>query len=188
MYTIVANGDNISSGINFYLVDTKEQLNKLYPRPGSKAYVVEDSKTYILTHKKSGERWIEFKHVLTKYVDDSIEKALANFTGDIDPETIKAMINEELTYFNWNSNNAFIQAVNTNIHSYLQNNSYMTQSQVEAMIQDAIKNIVYPDYSDLSDYLTKVEAERRFVQVYNEPENSKELVYVAGVTITDILK
>lgn len=185
MYTIVANGDNISSGINFYLVDTKEQLNKLYPRPGSKAYVIEDSKTYILSHKKSSDRWMEYKHVLTKYVDDSIEKALAEFTGDIDPETIRTMIENELAYFNWEQNSAFIQAVNSVIRDFLGNSSYVTKDQVEAMIADAIKGMVYPDL-DLSEYLTKLEAARRFVQVHNESGNDTDLIYVAGVTLQDI--
>lgn len=187
MYTIVANGDNISSGINFYLVDTKEQLNNLYPRPGSKAYVLEDSKTYILSHKKSSDRWMEYKHVLTKYVDDSITKALAEFTGDIDPETIRAMITDELAYFDWEQNSAFTQAVNSVIRDFLSSSAYVTKDQVETMIAEAIKGMVYPDL-DLSEYLTKLEAERRFVQVHNEPENDKALIYVAGATIGDILK
>lgn len=186
MYTIVANGDNISSGINFYLVDTKEQLNQLYPRPGSKAYVLEDSKTYILSHKKNSDRWMEHKHVLTKYVDESIDTALKNFKG-IDPEVVRAMIADELAYFNWEQNSAFIQAVNSVISDFLGNNAYVTKNQVEEMIAAAIQGTVCPDL-DLSEYLTKLEAERRFVQVHNEPENDKALIYVAGATIGDILK
>lgn len=185
MYTIVANGDNISSGINFYLVDTKDQLNQLYPRPGSKAYVIEDSKTYILSHRRTGERWVEYKHVLTTYVDESIDKALKNFTGDIDPETIRTMIANELAYFNWEQNSAFTQAVNSMIGNFLDGSTYVTKDQVDAMIADAIKGMVYPDL-DLSAYLTKLEAKRRFVQVYNEPDNDTDLIYVAGVTLQDI--
>ena len=183
MYTIVANGDNISSGINFYLVDTKEQLNKLYPRPGSKAYVIEDSKTYILSHKKSLDRWIEYKHVLTKYVDDSIEKALKNFTGDIDPETIEQMIGEQLNQFAWNQNEAFKTAVNAEIYEYLKTGQYITQDQLQKAIDQIYKDVVVPD---LSAYLTKADAKRRFVQVNGEDENDTDLIYVAGVTLQDI--
>ena len=183
MYTIVANGDNISSGINFYLVDTKEQLNQLYPRPGSKAYVVEDSKTYILTHKKTTDRWVEYKHVLTKYVDESIDKALKNFTGDIDPDTIKRMIEEQLNQFAWDTNTAFKTAVNAEIEGYLTTNKYVTESQLKKAIDKIYEDVVAPD---LSAYLTKEDAKRRFVQVHGEVENDIDLVYVAGATLADI--
>lgn len=183
MYTIVANGDNISSGINFYLVDTKEQLNNLYPRPGSKAYVLEDSKTYILTHKKTTDRWVEYKHVLTKYVDESIDKALKNFTGDIDPETIKQMIGEQLDQFAWNTNEAFKTAVNIEIEGYITTGKYVTESQLKAAIEKIYEDVVTPD---LSAYLTKADAKRRFVQVNGEVENDIDLVYVAGATLADI--
>lgn len=183
MYTIVANGDNISSGINFYLVDTKEQLNNLYPRPGSKAYVLEDSKTYILSHKKTTDRWVEYKHVLTKYVDESIDKALKNFTGDIDPETIKRMIGEQLDQFAWDTNEAFKIAVNVEIEGYLTTNKYVTENQLQAAIDQIYADVVAPD---LSAYLTKKEAKKRFVQIYGEEDNDIDLVYVAGVTLADI--
>lgn len=183
MYTIVANGDNISSGINFYLVDTKEQLNQLYPRPGSKAYVVEDAKTYILTHKKTTDRWVEYKHVLTKYVDESIDKALKNFTGDIDPETIEQMIGEQLDQFAWNKNDAFKAAVNAEIEGYLTTNKYVTENQLQKAIDKIYEDVVAPD---LSAYLTKKDAKRRFVQVHGEEENDIDLVYVAGATLADI--
>lgn len=184
MYTIVANGDNISSGINFYLVDTKEQLNRLYPRPGSKAYVVEDSKTYILTHKKSGERWIEFKHVLTKYVDESIQKTLDGFTGEVKPETIQQMINEELNVFDWNGNETFKSAVNTEIIGYMETKKYVTETELKAAIDKIYQDAVVPD---LSKYLLTADAERRFVQVNNEPDNDQDLIYVAGgVTLQEI--
>lgn len=183
MYTIVANSDNISSGINFYLVDTKEQLNQLYPRPGSKAYVVEDSKTYILTHKKTTDRWVEYKHVLTKYVDESIDKALKNFTGDIDPETIERMIGEQLDQFAWNKNEAFMIAVNAEIEGYIATGEYVTESQLNAAIEKIYEDVVAPD---LSAQLTKEDAKRRFVQVSGEVENDIDLVYVTGVTLADI--
>lgn len=183
MYTIVANGDNISSGINFYLVDTKEQLNQLYPRPGSKAYVVEDSKTYILTHKKTTDRWVEYKHVLTKYVDESIDKALKNFTGDIDPATIERMIGEQLDQFAWDKNEAFKTAVNVEIEGYITTGKYVTESQLKVVVDQIYADVIAPD---LSIYLTKEEAKKRFVQVHGEVENDIDLIYVAGVTLEDI--
>lgn len=183
MYTIVANGDNISSGINFYLVDTKEQLNQLYPRPGSKAYVVEDSKTYILTHKKTTDRWVEYKHVLTKYVDESIDKALKNFTGDIDPATIERMIGEQLDQFAWDKNEAFKTAVNAEIEGYITTGKYVTESQLKVVVDQIYADVIAPD---LSAYLTKADAKRRFVQVNGEVENDIDLVYVAGATLADI--
>ena len=183
MYTIVANGDNISSGINFYLVDTKEQLNQLYPRPGSKAYVLDTQKTYILSHRKTSERWIEYKHVLTHYVDEAIEKALQNFTGDIDPDTIQKMIHNELDQFKWDDNEKFQAAVNSNIKKYLEDGKYVTEPQLQAAIDKIYQDIVAPD---LTNYLTKESAKKRFVQVHGEAENDTDLIYVAGVTLQDI--
>jgi hypothetical protein len=41
--------------------------------------VVEDSKTYILSHKKGPGRWTEYKPALAGYVDEAINAALSNF-------------------------------------------------------------------------------------------------------------
>lgn len=80
MYSIIANGNDISEGVNTYLADFVAELNKIRTRPGSKAYVIEDGKTYILTN--SGE-WKEFYSALKKYVDDKL--------AGIDTETINEL-------------------------------------------------------------------------------------------------
>lgn len=183
MYTIVANGDNISSGINFYLVDTKEQLNNLYPRPGSKAYVISNATTYILSHRKTGERWVEYKHVLVKYVDDAIQKALESFTGDVTEETILEMISKEIASYNWEADKEFQSILETNLYKMLEEGHYITEADLEAKVQDLCLKIVPPM---LKDFLTKEEAARRFVQVHGEVDNDINLVYVTGVTLTDI--
>jgi hypothetical protein len=81
MYSIIANNDNIVFGVNTYLSDTVAELKTIRRAvAGSKAYVVEDGKTYILTN--SGE-WKEFYSALKKYVDDKL--------AGIDTETIKEL-------------------------------------------------------------------------------------------------
>ncbi len=81
MYSIIANNDNIVFGVNTYLSDTVAELKTIRRAvAGSKAYVVEDGKTYILTN--NGE-WKEFYSALKKYVDDKL--------AGIDTETIKEL-------------------------------------------------------------------------------------------------
>lgn len=178
MYSIIASNNNISQGVNFYLVDTIAELKLIKARPGTKAYVLEDSNTYIMNHKKN---WYIFKSSLVGYVDIAIEEALKNFTGDIDPELIKTMINDELNEFNWSGNEAFRSAVNEQILEQLQQGNYVTEKRVIEIIKDNYGNIVMPD---LDLYLKKEEAQKLYVRVNDYDEEN--IIYVTGVTINDI--
>ena len=82
MFSIIATHDKTSFGINTYLVDTFGELSSIKTKPGSKAYVIEDGKTYILKH--NGE-WHEYYSALKTYVDDKFEKL------DISPEMLEEL-------------------------------------------------------------------------------------------------
>lgn len=127
MYSIIANGENISEGVNTYLSDSFAELRRIKTRPGSKAYVIEDGKTYILTH--SGE-WKEFYSALKKYVDDKISGL------NIDPEML-----EELRILVDQIENGNIEQL---IADKIEELNLVSADDVEAILQE--KN--YVSYND----------------------------------------
>ena len=60
MYSLYANDDNISYGIQRFIVDTEEDIDFLpiSTKPGSSALVIDTSSFYILNHSK---KWIKLK-------------------------------------------------------------------------------------------------------------------------------
>ena len=82
MFSIIATHDKTSFGINTYLADTFDELSQIKTKPGSKAYVIEDGKTYILKHNG---QWHEYYSALKVYVDSKFE------TLDISPEILEEL-------------------------------------------------------------------------------------------------
>ena len=60
MYSLYANDDNISYGIQKFILDTEEDIEFLpiSAKPGSSALVIDTSSFYILNHSK---KWVELK-------------------------------------------------------------------------------------------------------------------------------
>lgn len=60
MYSLYANDDDISYGIQKFIVDTEEDVEFLpkTAKPGSSALVIGSSRLYILNHEK---QWKEIK-------------------------------------------------------------------------------------------------------------------------------
>ena len=102
MYSVIANGERITPGINFYLTDTLEELQGLKKvQPASKGYVLADQKTYILNHK--GE-WVEYYPALKKYVDEQLAavdpalvEELKELLAQIESGDIDGKISAEVT-------------------------------------------------------------------------------------------
>lgn len=82
MFSVIATHNKVSVGINDYLVDSFAELAQLKTKAGSKAYVMEEGKTYLLGHNG---KWTEYYPALKKYIDDK-------FTNlDIDPEMLEEL-------------------------------------------------------------------------------------------------
>lgn len=127
MFSIIATHDKTSFGINTYLVDTFGELSSIKTKPGSKAYVIEDGKTYILKH--NGE-WHEYYSALKTYVDDKFEKL------DISPE----MLEELHILVDQIENGNIDQLIIDKIEEF----SLVSSTDVEAILQE--KN--YVSYND----------------------------------------
>lgn len=132
MYSIIANGNDISEGINTYLADFVAELNKIRTRPGSKAYVIEDGKTYILTN--SGE-WKEFYSALKKYVDDKFEKL------DISPEMLEELHILVDQIENGNINQLIVDKIeefnlvsSTDVEAILQEKNYVSYNDTDKIV------------------------------------------------------
>ena len=82
MFSVIATHNKTSVGVNFYLVDNYSDLSDIKTRSGSKAYVIENGKTYLLAH--NGE-WTEYYPALKKYIDDKFSNL------DISPEMLEEL-------------------------------------------------------------------------------------------------
>ena len=133
MYSIIANNDNIVFGVNTYLSDTVAELKTIRRAvAGSKAYVVEDGKTYILTN--SGE-WKEFYSALKKYVDDKFEKL------DISPEMLEELHILVDQIENGNINQLIVDKIeefnlvsSTDVEAILQEKNYVSYNDTEKIV------------------------------------------------------
>ena len=139
MYSILATHNKTSVGVNFYLADTYDEILSIKARPGSKAYVIEDEKTYILKH--SGE-WVEYYSSIKKYVDEKI--------GQINPdivEELKALI-EDL------ESGAIDEKIAEHVAEQLATEE--TQAQLVSMIKEG-SDLVTVDKLETYNYITEEE-------------------------------
>ena len=157
MYSIIATNNRVAQGVNFYLIDTLGELSQLIAKPGTKAYVLEDSKTYIINHKK---QWTVFKPSLIKYVDE----ALAAYPG----------VSEE----------ALNLAINAALEQLILSGRIITQENLDSAIDSALKDSAFlKEYLKKSE----LEAEAKRLGFIQSNEKDKEnIIYVTGVTINDI--
>lgn len=155
MYSVIANGDRITPGINFYLTDTLEELQGLKRvQPASKGYVLADQKTYILTH--AGE-WVEYYPALKKYVDEQL--------AAVDPELVKEL-KELLAQIESGDIDGKISA---EVTKQLEEADYVTNDELLAknyITNEELENKGY--ITDLSDYALKEEIPTSLGQLEND--------------------
>ena len=132
MFSIIATHDKTSFGINTYLVDTFGELSSIKTKPGSKAYVIEDGKTYILKH--NGE-WHEYYSALKAYVDDKFEKL------DISPEMLEELHILVDQIENGNIDQLIIDKIeefnlvsSTDVEAILQEKNYVSYNDTEQIV------------------------------------------------------
>lgn len=132
MFSIIATHDKTSFGINTYLVDTFAELSSIKTKPGSKAYVIEDGKTYILKH--NGE-WHEYYSALKTYVDDKFEKL------DISPEMLEELHILVDQIENGNIDQLIIDKIeefnlvsSTDVEAILQEKNYVSYNDTEKIV------------------------------------------------------
>jgi hypothetical protein len=73
LFNIYSNSNKISYGIKKYIVDTIKEISNLPANiiPGSSAFIIEDSSTYILNNQK---QWIKIKSASSE--DEPTSKVL----------------------------------------------------------------------------------------------------------------
>ena len=98
MITISANGNRPAYGIKEYTLDTKEDLTKLTTRsatPGSKAFVIETSKYYMLNGKKE---WVEIKPYGNSIFDGDEDEEIIYDGGSVAEDDSSENIKDEIIY------------------------------------------------------------------------------------------
>ena len=146
MYSIVANGERITPGINFYLADTLEELKGIRQvLPASKGYVFEDSKTYILNH--AGE-WVEYYSALRKYVDEQLAlidpglvEELKELLAQIESGEIDKKISAEVTKQLEEKNYVTIEQ--------LENKNYVQQNELKVEVTKQLEESEFLVFEDL---------------------------------------